>query len=34
VVERALAGAGVDPSARGEQLDIEAFARIADGLDR
>jgi 16S rRNA (adenine1518-N6/adenine1519-N6)-dimethyltransferase len=28
----ALAGAGVDPSARGESLDIAAFARIAEGL--
>ncbi|UBU12446.1 16S rRNA (adenine(1518)-N(6)/adenine(1519)-N(6))-dimethyltransferase RsmA [Nonomuraea gerenzanensis] len=28
--ERALRGAGVDPSARGEQLDITAFARIAE----
>ncbi|MFG1700942.1 16S rRNA (adenine(1518)-N(6)/adenine(1519)-N(6))-dimethyltransferase RsmA [Nonomuraea sp. NPDC049309] len=28
--ERALRAAGVDPSARGEQLDIQAFARIAE----
>ncbi len=28
--ERALRAAGVDPSARGEQLDIHAFARIAE----
>ncbi|NUW43456.1 16S rRNA (adenine(1518)-N(6)/adenine(1519)-N(6))-dimethyltransferase RsmA [Nonomuraea rhodomycinica] len=28
--EEALRGAGVDPSARGEQLDIHAFARIAE----
>jgi len=31
-VEDALAHAGVEPSARGEQLDIAAFARIAEGL--
>jgi 16S rRNA (adenine1518-N6/adenine1519-N6)-dimethyltransferase len=31
-VEAALARAGVDPSARGEQLDVAAFARIAEGL--
>ncbi|MBE1587764.1 16S rRNA (adenine1518-N6/adenine1519-N6)-dimethyltransferase [Nonomuraea angiospora] len=28
--EEALRGAGVDPSARGEQLDITSFARIAE----
>jgi 16S rRNA (adenine1518-N6/adenine1519-N6)-dimethyltransferase len=31
-VARALAAAGVDPLARGESLDITAFARIADAL--
>jgi 16S rRNA (adenine1518-N6/adenine1519-N6)-dimethyltransferase len=31
-VEAALAHAGVDPATRGEQLDITAFARIAEGL--
>jgi 16S rRNA (adenine1518-N6/adenine1519-N6)-dimethyltransferase len=31
-VEAALAHAGVDPATRGEQLDIAAFARIAEGL--
>lgn len=31
-VDAALAAAGVDPSIRGEQLDIETFARIAEGL--
>jgi 16S rRNA (adenine1518-N6/adenine1519-N6)-dimethyltransferase len=31
-VEAALAHAGVAPSSRGEQLDIAAFARIAEGL--
>lgn len=30
--ERALVAAGVDPSLRGEQLDVHAFARIADAL--
>lgn len=30
LAETALRGAGVDPSARGEQLDISAFARIAE----
>lgn len=30
--ERALVAAGVDPSLRGEQLDVAAFARIADAL--
>ena len=30
--ERALVAAGVDPSLRGEQLDVNAFARIADAL--
>jgi 16S rRNA (adenine1518-N6/adenine1519-N6)-dimethyltransferase len=33
-VETALAHAGVDPTTRGEQLDIAAFARIAEGLHR
>jgi 16S rRNA (adenine1518-N6/adenine1519-N6)-dimethyltransferase len=32
VAERALVAAGVDPSLRGEQLDLAAFARIADAL--
>jgi 16S rRNA (adenine1518-N6/adenine1519-N6)-dimethyltransferase len=31
--EAALAYAGVDPMARGESLDVEQFARIAEGLD-
>jgi 16S rRNA (adenine1518-N6/adenine1519-N6)-dimethyltransferase len=31
-VEAALGHAGVDPGTRGEQLDIAAFARIAEGL--
>ena len=31
-VEAALAKAGIDPLQRGEQLDIHAFARIAEGL--
>ena len=31
--EAALVAAGVDPSLRGEALDIAAFARIADALD-
>ncbi len=30
LAETALRAAGVDPSARGEQLDVEAFARIAE----
>jgi 16S rRNA (adenine1518-N6/adenine1519-N6)-dimethyltransferase len=30
--EEALRAAGVDPSARGEQLGVEAFARIAEEL--
>ena len=30
--EAALAHAGVDPQARGEQLGVEEFARIAEGL--
>jgi 16S rRNA (adenine1518-N6/adenine1519-N6)-dimethyltransferase len=34
VVEAALGHAGVDPASRGEQLDIAAFARIAEGLHR
>jgi 16S rRNA (adenine1518-N6/adenine1519-N6)-dimethyltransferase len=32
VVEAALAGAGVPPTTRGEQLDVAAFARIAEAL--
>ena len=32
--EEALRAAGVDPSARGEQLDVAAFARIAAAADR
>ena len=32
--EAALAGAGIDPMARGEQIDVGAFARIAEGLPR
>ncbi len=32
--EAALVRAGVDPRARGEQLDVEAFARIAEELAR
>jgi 16S rRNA (adenine1518-N6/adenine1519-N6)-dimethyltransferase len=32
VVEAALAHAGVEPAQRGEQLDIAAFARIAEGM--
>jgi 16S rRNA (adenine1518-N6/adenine1519-N6)-dimethyltransferase len=31
--EEALRTAGVDPGARGEQLDVAGFARIADALD-
>jgi 16S rRNA (adenine1518-N6/adenine1519-N6)-dimethyltransferase len=31
-VEAALAHAGVEPTARGEQLDVAGFARIAEGL--
>lgn len=34
LAEAALVAAGVDPRARGEQLDIEAFARIAEHKDR
>ena len=30
--ERALVAAGIDPSTRGEQLDVTAFARLADAL--
>ena len=30
--QEALVAAGVDPGSRGEQLDIAAFARIADAL--
>ncbi|MGL5808396.1 MAG: 16S rRNA (adenine(1518)-N(6)/adenine(1519)-N(6))-dimethyltransferase RsmA [Nocardioides sp.] len=30
--EQALASAGVDPRARGESIDVAAFARIAEGL--
>jgi 16S rRNA (adenine1518-N6/adenine1519-N6)-dimethyltransferase len=32
LAEQALVAAGVDPSLRGEQLDVAAFARIADAL--
>jgi 16S rRNA (adenine1518-N6/adenine1519-N6)-dimethyltransferase len=32
LAERALAGAGVDPMARGESIGVEQFARIAEGL--
>ena len=32
-VEAALTAAGVDPTARGEVLDVAAFARIAEALD-
>jgi 16S rRNA (adenine1518-N6/adenine1519-N6)-dimethyltransferase len=32
--EVALAHAGVDPMARGEALDVEAFARVTEGLHR
>ncbi|MEP9362120.1 16S rRNA (adenine(1518)-N(6)/adenine(1519)-N(6))-dimethyltransferase RsmA [Nocardioides sp. CN2-186] len=32
VVDAALAGAGIDPLARGESLTIEQFVRIAEGL--
>lgn len=32
-VDAALAAAGVDPLARGESLGIDAFVRIAEGLD-
>ena len=31
-VDASLAGAGVDPTARGETLTIEQFARVAEGL--
>ena len=31
--EQALRRAGIDPSARGEQLSVEEFARISDALD-
>ena len=31
-VDASLARAGVDPTVRGEQLDVAAFARIAEGL--
>ena len=31
-VEAALDHAGIDPATRGEQLDVAAFARIAEGL--
>jgi 16S rRNA (adenine1518-N6/adenine1519-N6)-dimethyltransferase len=31
--EVALRAAGLDPSTRGEQLDVEQFARLADALD-
>jgi 16S rRNA (adenine1518-N6/adenine1519-N6)-dimethyltransferase len=32
VAERALRAAGIDPGLRGEQLDVAAFARLADSL--
>jgi len=32
VAESALRAAGVDPSARGETLDVQSFARLADAL--
>ncbi len=32
--EAALVRAGVEPTARGESLPVEAFARIAEGMDR
>jgi 16S rRNA (adenine1518-N6/adenine1519-N6)-dimethyltransferase len=31
--EQALRSAGIDPMTRGEQLDVSAFARIAEGID-
>jgi 16S rRNA (adenine1518-N6/adenine1519-N6)-dimethyltransferase len=31
-IDAALEGAGIDPATRGEQLDVVAFARIAEGL--
>ena len=34
LAEAALVAAGVDPTARGETLDITAFARVAEALDR
>lgn len=34
LAEAALVAAGVDPTARGETLDISAFARVAEALDR
>jgi 16S rRNA (adenine1518-N6/adenine1519-N6)-dimethyltransferase len=34
LVDRALTGAGVDPGLRGEQLDVAAYARIAEHLTR
>ncbi|HEX6054319.1 MAG TPA: 16S rRNA (adenine(1518)-N(6)/adenine(1519)-N(6))-dimethyltransferase RsmA [Intrasporangium sp.] len=34
LAEAALVAAGIDPKARGEQLDIEAFARIAEHKGR
>jgi 16S rRNA (adenine1518-N6/adenine1519-N6)-dimethyltransferase len=30
VAERRLRAAGIDPSARGETLDVAAFARLAE----
>jgi 16S rRNA (adenine1518-N6/adenine1519-N6)-dimethyltransferase len=33
IAEQALRRAGIDPSLRGEQLDVADFARIADALD-
>jgi 16S rRNA (adenine1518-N6/adenine1519-N6)-dimethyltransferase len=32
--EVALSYAGIDPMARGESLDVEDFARLAEGLHR
>ena len=32
VLDRALEAAGVDPAARGEQLDVTAYARLAESL--
>jgi 16S rRNA (adenine1518-N6/adenine1519-N6)-dimethyltransferase len=32
-IDAALEGAGIDPATRGEQLDVVAFARIAEGLN-
>jgi hypothetical protein len=32
VLDRAFAAAGVDPGARGEQLDVAVYARLAQHL--